>query len=191
MGDAVQSKIITSEQFAAMPDFDAPYVELIEGEIIMAGGASNSHQGRSLDLIRFLLNNVRGGTLRFAPMSVRIDEMNTFEPDIFWIAPDSPRCALLNDHLWSGAPDLVIEILTPSTARRDRDQKYRAYERAGVREYWLVESEADFLEVYLLRDGKFARLGVYGCGEAFESPALGIAVSVDALFGRAEDVKPG
>jgi hypothetical protein len=67
MGDAVQSKIITSEQFAAMPDFDAPYVELIEGEIVMAGGASNSHQGRSLDLIRFLLNNVRGGTLRFAP----------------------------------------------------------------------------------------------------------------------------
>jgi Uma2 family endonuclease len=191
MGDAVQPRIITSEQFAPMPDFDAPYVELIEGEIIMVGGASFAHQRRSWHMSLYLGTAITRGTWVAAPMSVRVDEMNTFAPDIFWIAPDSPRCTLLNDPLWSGAPDLVIEILSSSTARRDRDQKYRAYERAGVRECWLVKSEADFLEVSLLNDGKCARLGVCGGGEAFEPPALGIAVLVDALFGRAEAEKAG
>ncbi len=187
----VQTRRISADEFATMPDFDAPYAELIEGEIVLAGGASDSHQGKSLDLVRFLSANVQQGTLRFAPLSVRLDEINLFEPDIFWIAPDNTRCALLDERTWSGAPDLVIEILSPSTARRDRDQKYRAYESADVREYWMVEPDADFLEVYLLEDGKFHRLGVYGFGETFESPVLGIAVPVDSLFRREESVKTG
>lgn len=184
-----QTRRITADEFAAMPDFDTPYAELIEGEIVLAGGASFSHQRRSWDMTLFLGTTITKGIWIAALMAVKLSQFAMVEPDIFWIAPDNTRCVLLDERTWGGAPDLVIEILSPSTARRDRDQKYRAYESAGVREYWMVEPDADFLEVYLLKDGKFDRLGVYGFGETFESPVLGIAVPVDSLFGRSEQKK--
>lgn len=178
----VQTRLITSEEFAAMPEIDAAYVELIEGEIIVAGGASFPHQMRSWNMILFLGTHITTGTWLAAPMAVRFSERSTFEPDMFWIAPDNTACALLDERTWGGAPDLVIEILSPSTARRDRDHKFRVYEASGVREYWLVEPEADFLEIYTLQQGKYARQGVYGVGEAFASGVLGIQVDVNALF---------
>ncbi len=60
-----------------------------------------------------------------------------------------------------GAPDLVVEVLSLSTARNDRGKKFRAYERAGVREYWIVDPKKKSVEVYLLQDGKFEIDNIY------------------------------
>jgi Uma2 family endonuclease len=76
----------------------------------------------------------------------------------------------------------VIEILSPSTARRDRGVKFDVYERHGVREYWLTDPEAQFVEVYRHEGGAFRRQGLYGADEAFPSAVLGIEVKGEALF---------
>ena len=94
------------------------------------------------------------------------------QPDVIWIGPES-RCQAVGDQYWHGTPDLVVEVLSPSTAVRDRGYKFDLYERHGVREYWLVEPEGRFLEVYVLEDGRFVRRGLYQEVDDFTSPVLG------------------
>ncbi len=78
---------------------------------------------------------------------------------------DNSRCRLGEDGYWYGAPNLVIDVLSPGIARRNRAVKFWLYKRAGVREYWLID--VDYVEVYRLVDSKFERVGVFGEGEAF------------------------
>ncbi len=82
-----------------------------------------------------------------------------------------------------GAPDLVVEILSPSSVERDRTLKRRLYARHGVREYWIVDTDARAATVLLLRDGGFETAATYGEGETLKSPTLpGFALDVAALF---------
>mgnify|MGYP002403685754 CR=1 FL=1 len=79
---------------------------------------------------------------------------------------------------------MVVEIISPSNERYDRDVKYHLYERNGVREYWIIEPEAAYIEVYRLNAGKFERAGFYGKGETLTSLTLnGAAINMDAVFG--------
>ena len=82
------------------------------------------------------------------------------------------------------APDLIIEVLSPATASDDRGLKYDLYEKNGVREYWLVDPDAHYVEVYVNRNGHFNRQGVFVEGKSFTSEVLGgRAIEVDRLFG--------
>ena len=82
-----------------------------------------------------------------------------------------------------GAPDLVVEILSPSSVERDRTLKRALYARHGVREYWIVDTEARTVAVLLLRNGGFETAGTYGEGETLTSPTLpGFALEVADLF---------
>jgi Uma2 family endonuclease len=181
---SIHTPLITADEFALLPDSDgASYVELIEGEVIVEGGAADIHQMRLLRMMSHFLPRVKTGTWRIAPLSVRLDDHNVFEPDIFWISPDNTRCTLIDPRTWRGAPDLVIEILSPSTQRRDRDKKFHVYESSGVTEYWLVDPIDDFLEVYRLNDqAKYVRVATAGVGESFESRVLALTIDVDLLF---------
>lgn len=172
----------TLEEYMALPESNR-IIEYIDGEIIMTAEPLDEHQGTSVQLILFIMLLVKAGTLRHAPSGLRAVN-NVFEPDIFWISPENTTCQLEpNGRIWIGAPDLVIEILSPSTAYRDRGIKYLAYEAIGVREYWLVDPEARFVEVYRLEDSTYKRLGIFQIGETFTSNALNSAtVSVDELF---------
>ncbi len=80
-----------------------------------------------------------------------------------------------------GAPDLVIEVLSPGTARRDKKDKFSLYEKHGVREYWIIDPSEKLLEVWQLRDGRFSRLDVFGPGDPFTSLLLG-PIDVKALL---------
>jgi Uma2 family endonuclease len=83
-----------------------------------------------------------------------------------------------------GPPDLIVEILSPSTEARDRKAKYSLYERHGVREYWMVNPDERFIEVYTLADGTYKRAGVFVAGEdaEFASPLLGKPVALAGIF---------
>jgi Uma2 family endonuclease len=87
---------------------------------------------------------------------------------------------------FTGAPDLIVEVLSPSTARTDRLVKFGAYERAGVREYWLVDPRTRSVEVYALsEDGTYDMAGQYTPGETVTSTMLSdLALPVDDLFAR-------
>jgi Uma2 family endonuclease len=102
---------------------------------------------------------------------------------VFWISPENTRCTLVDGKYWHGAPDLVVEVLSSSTARRDRKEKLQLYQQYGVREYWLVDPDGEYVEVYRQEGEQLVKHGIWGPGESFTSPALSNrAVEISALF---------
>lgn len=99
-----------------------------------------------------------------------LDEWNVVQPELFWIAENS-LCRDAETH-FVGAPSLIVEVLSPSTAKRDKIQKFRLYEKCGVSEYWLVDIDELYIEVGSLKDDKYACIGRYTSDEVFVSPIL-------------------
>ncbi|MBC7813798.1 MAG: Uma2 family endonuclease [Burkholderiales bacterium] len=184
MTDATPTKTrMTLEEFKALPESNT-FVEFIDGEVIVSPAPKDPHQEASIDLMRFLIQCqcTDEGTLRSAPTDLHLGA-DVVQPDVFWVSGDSTNCILGQDGYWHGGPDLVIEILSPSTAKRDRGRKYRLYEQHGVREYWLLDTVADFIEVYHLENGRFVMQDIYGLDETFTSPVLSNAViDVNAIL---------
>ena len=138
-------------------------VELIDGEIYLMTPPVRKHQKISVELLRQLANYLDGKSCEVyaAPFGVRLfeqagddpEDVDTMvEPDLSVICdPDK-----LDDYGCKGAPDMVIEILSPTTRRHDRVLKMNLYQRAGVREYWLVDPDTETVLVFLLgEDGAY------------------------------------
>lgn len=180
MVEATQVRM-TSKEFLELPETNQ-IVELIDGEIIMPPAPEDAHQKVSGQTHLFLGRTIPGGELRYAPTDVYFDELNTVQPDIFWVSAENTSCHLMG-RLWSGAPDLVVEVLSLSTSHNDYRKKYNLYEKYGGREYWIVDPIAKFVDVYRLEGGQFVRQGVFEMGKSFVSAVLGgQTVSVDVLF---------
>lgn len=155
--------------------------ELIDGEVFVDAPTTN-HQillGRIFLTLHGLIPN---GILFLSPIDVVLGEGYIPQPDLVWVAEDS-QCVIDPKRLY-GPPDLVVEILSPSTEARDRKAKYGLYERHGVREYWMVNADERFVEVYTLADGTYKRVGVFVAGEdaEFTSPLLGKPVALAGIF---------
>jgi Uma2 family endonuclease len=178
---------MTAEAFLALPETNLP-TELIDGEMIMSPAPNLDHQdvvGDTNDVVRRLAKP-KGGKVYFAPTDVKFDDKNIVQPDIFWVAPDS-KCKPVGRKHFEGAPDLIVEILSPGTARRDKRTKFALYEKHGVREYWIVSAADKYVEVWQLNEaGKFGLFGTFGPGETFESPLLG-AVNMDEIFAAPQE----
>ena len=138
-------------------------VELIDGAPLMMAPPSRKHQEISGEIYRQLANLLRGKGCRVyaAPFGVRLFERaedgpedvdTVVEPDIAVICDP----AKLDKYGCRGAPDMVVEILSPSTQRQDRFTKFSLYQRAGVREYWIVDPENKFVQSFWLEDGRYA-----------------------------------
>ncbi|MCU0466717.1 MAG: Uma2 family endonuclease [Anaerolineae bacterium] len=162
---------LSLEAFLALPETQTP-TELFDGEMIVSPAPSYRHQKlltRLYDLLKRLAP--AGGEVLFAPIDVILGPGTVAQPDVLWIAPDSPRCTERDGRLY-GPPDLCVEVLSPSTARLDRTVKFTAYESAGVREYWVVEPTTETVEVWVLKEGEFNQQGVYRADQTFASPVL-------------------
>ena len=123
-------------------------IEIINGEAIMMAPPSRVHQEISTELVRQLANFLEGKRCKVypAPFGVRLFEVDGDAPDDVdtMVEPDiSVVCdkSKLDDHGCKGAPDMVVEVLSPSTQRHDRLVKLGLYKRAGVREYWIANPE--------------------------------------------------
>ncbi len=138
--------------------------EIIEGDAVMMAPPSRIHQEISGELFRQLANYLEGKECRVyaAPFAVRLfersgdtpeDVQTVVEPDISVVCSRDK----LDAHGCKGAPDLVIEVLSPSTRRHDRLVKLRLYQRAGVKEYWIADPETRSVMVFL-QDGDSLRL---------------------------------
>jgi Uma2 family endonuclease len=126
-----------------------PFAELIHGNIVMAPSPFRSHQRviqRIYQLIQNHLDQNPAGEAYLAPFDVHFGENDVLCPDLSFFS--SGRCHLLSDRGAEGAPDLVIEVLSPSTARRDRKDKREIYTLHGVRELWLVNTELETIEIF-------------------------------------------
>ncbi len=140
-------------------------IEIIGGETYMMAPPSRLHQEISVEIVRQLANFLEGKKCKVypAPFGVRLFEQDgdspedvdtMVEPDISVVCDKSK----LDKHGCKGAPDMIVEILSPSTRRHDRLVKLNLYQRAGVREFWIVDPENRSIMVFLLDDGGFLRL---------------------------------
>jgi Uma2 family endonuclease len=171
---------VTSEKFFEIADASDERFELIEGVITVMSSPYVIHQRILLALVLLLKPIIPNGNLFIAPLDVRLDNENVFQPDLMWVAQDS-KCTITEQRL-EGAPDLVVEILSPGTLRRDKIVKFLLYEKHGVREYWMIDPTGK-IEVWALQGKEFAYQGEFKAGESFVSPVLsGATVDVSAAF---------
>ena len=139
-------------------------VELIDGEVfMMAPAPARVHQEVSGELFRQLANYLLGKKCKVypAPFAVRLFEQDgdspedvdtMVEPDITVVCDPSK----LDERGCKGAPDMVVEILSPSTQRHDRFTKFSLYQRASVREYWIVDPDSKTAQSFILEDGHYS-----------------------------------
>lgn len=179
MTDQVQTRM-TAAEFLALPETNLP-TELINGELIAMPAPALLHQRALLRLIALLQSLITGGELFFAPVDVYLDDLNIVQSDALWITPNNTTCVSVEGKYLRGAPDLIVEVLSPGTARRDRRDKFRLYQKYGVRECWMLEPHEQFIEVWQLVNGKIILLDVFGPDEVVTSPLLG-SVRVQAIF---------
>jgi Uma2 family endonuclease len=158
------------------------FVQLINGEIVHTL-ATDPHQLIGGSIYTVLKVRLGRDRVRIAPVNVYLDDDNYIEPDVFYTGGDDASCTLKEGKFWHGAPALIVEVVSPSSIRYDRVEKFDLYEKHGVREYWIVEPVALTIEVYALENGVYRRVGGFGAGGSFTSPLLDATFNVDELFG--------
>jgi Uma2 family endonuclease len=111
---------------------------------------------------------------------VVLDDENGLQPDLVYVSRE--RAGIITERGIEGAPDLVIEILSPSTAKRDRGIKMRRYAAAGVPHYWIVDPRTRTLEAYRLGEQGYVQTGLYGPGSVFRPDLFpGLEIPIDEL----------
>ena len=179
---AIEKKKYTYEDYLKTPE-DKRY-ELIEGELFMTPSPITNHQrisGRiEFELRKFVSENALGEVFD-APYDVYLDNENVVQPDILFVSKD--RLSVIGDKNIQGFPDLVIEILSESTAYRDLIQKKKLYAKYGVREYWIVVPEEKTVDVYILKDSSFLLHKTYSKDDKLESLILsGLKIDLNSIF---------
>ncbi len=153
-------KKLTYKEFRALEfdDNDFSRYELINGEIVKKSSPSLQHQRISRKLVvaidNYLTTNPIGEVFA-APLDVVLEEHEAPQPDIFFVSKD--RDFVLNEAegVVIGTPDLIVEIISPTSVRRDRYDKKELYERYGVREYWLVDPQNRSIEVFAFINNRY------------------------------------
>ena len=173
----------TYEDYRNTPD-DERY-ELLDGELIMAPAPNLGHQDVDAKLgwrlMRFVEQRNLGKTFS-APCDVVLSNTHVVQPDLLFISRDQEHILLGGDNV-RGAPDLVVEILSPSTATRDKTLKRALYAKHGVGEYWLADPDSRTVTVMVPGGDGFEVAGVYGKGQTLISPMLeGFTVNLDEIF---------
>ena len=175
----------TYADYARLPD-DGMRYEVIRGELFMSPAPRPLHQVVitliSYFLVEFLRVN-RLGKSFVSPIDVVLPQQlgDPVQPDIVFIANE--RLSIVGELNIQGAPDLVMEVLSPSNPEYDRTLKYEIYAEAGVPEYWIVDPHERTIEVFALRDGGYEQLGRYGEGETARSELLdGFTAAIDEII---------
>ena len=175
----------TYEDYRRTPDDER--FELLNGELVVVPAPRTDHQRVVIELATRLHRFVedRGlGVVLPAPCDVVLSDADVVQPDLLFVATE--RAHIILPENVRGAPDLVVEVLSPSTAERDRTLKRTLFAKHGVREYWQVDPGARTVTVLRLAGADFEVDGVYGKGETVASPSLtGLDVPLDRLFGSA------
>ena len=158
--------------------------ELLDGDLVTIATPGELHQSVSAQLgwrlVQFASEN-NSGRVYHAPFDVVLSDTDVVQPDLLFISNE--RDHIITPENIQGAPDLVVEVLSPSTATRDRTFKRTLYARHGVKEYWMVDTTAIDVTVLLLGNRGFEVADVYGGSEALTSPLLpGFRFNLDDIF---------
>lgn len=160
---------LLAEDIFEMPD-DGNLYEVIDGELAVIYAPTWEHQRVLLRLARRLgdfVDDRRLGELATAPLGVLLDTHTALQPDLVFVSAE--RLHAITARGVEGLPDLVGEILSPSTAARDRGVKARRYARAGIPHYWIVDPQIRTIETYRLAEDRYELVAAFGPGETLRT----------------------
>ena len=167
-----------------MKTSDDERYELLNGELIMSPSPKEIHQDISGNLyfrLRAFVRERSLGKVYFSPFDVVLSDTDVVQPDLLFVSNE--RADIITADNIQGAPDLVVEILSPATAERDRTVKLDLYAQHGVKEYWIVDPDAKTVKVLLRGESRFEVSGIYGEGQSLRSPTLaGFSVALEEIF---------
>ena len=158
--------------------------EIIEGRAYAMSPAPNPRHQRVLwNLTAFFdrqRDKLRGCSAFFAPTDVVLDERNVVQPDLFVVCDPEK----ITEENISGAPDLIIEVVSPSTEVKDKREKRLLYERFGVREYLIVypEPERSYVELYVLREGCYGAPKIFYWDETLKFETFDLEIPLWEIF---------
>jgi Uma2 family endonuclease len=151
--------LLTYSDYAALPD-DGRRYELHHGELSVTPAPGTRHQGAIVNLITLLNEHVKSrslGKVFVAPTDCILSNVTVVQPDVLYVA--TGRLAIISERGIEGAPTLVVEVLSPSTAHIDRDRKMKLYADHGVPYYWIADPESRSVEAYTLTGTAYALAG--------------------------------
>ncbi|HLC16495.1 MAG TPA: Uma2 family endonuclease [Thermodesulfovibrionia bacterium] len=163
----------TYDDYVRLPDNGIRY-EVIEGNLYMTPAPRTKHQlavARLHGCFWDYLKEHHEGEVYFSPIDLIIPGFATpVQPDLLFISKEHPD--IVQENFIEGVPDLLIEVLSPGNPMHNRRTKYDIYARAGVREYWIVDTDASKIEVYVLRGQAYALLKSFSADESACSEVL-------------------
>lgn len=180
--DRVKEQLVTYDVYAAMPE-DGHRYEIFDGVLeMMSPGPSNVHQGIGLELSYLLMQSCKSDyVIRTAPLDVILSETNVLQPDVVMV--HRSRMDIVTMRGIEGPPDLVVEVLSPGSRKRDRVRKLPIYAKHGVPEYWIVDPSARTLERLVLADGAYEIVDVFEEDDVVASEKLPcVSFKVSELF---------
>ena len=173
---------LTYQDYAKTPEGEI--WELIDGEKFMPPSPGAAHQKIDMRLgsrLHSFVDDRNLGEVYSAPFDVVLSDLDVVQPDLLFVSRE--RLHIVTAANVRGAPDLVVEIRSPSTAGRDWTTKRGLYARYGVKEYWVVDPDARRVWVMLLNDDGLEEVDSYGMGDVLTSPTLeGLSIAMSDIF---------
>lgn len=162
---------------------EEPRYEIVEGiRYELKPAPTVTHQQIS-GLLHIMLYQTchTNGTILYSPIDVYLDDENQFQPDLVYILHENAE--IIKEKRIEGAPDLVVEILSPSTSTNDKIRKKRQFERHGVKEYWIVDPVHRTVDQFFLTNRKFELYDTFGISGRMTSPLFScIDIDMNRLF---------
>lgn len=180
--EAIRDRIWTYEDYLKLPD-DGKRYEIIDGVLYVAPSPRTAHQVLvgSLHIALAQLQATGQGLALVAPLDVRMPGTDPVQPDLMFIGTE--QSAIIKPKCIQGVPKLLIELLSPSTARLDRVVKLNKYATCGVPHYWIGDPSQRTLELFRLENNAYVIQAALGPGDRFEHPDFsGLVLDIDALF---------
>ena len=165
-------------------------IEFIDGEVVLHSPARNRHldiTGNIFQLLKTFVTIHGMGQVK-SEKCLCVFPRNDYEPDVVFFGPDK-SAILTPDTMKFPVPDLAVEVLSQSTAARDRGVKFEDFSSNGVAEYWIIDADEAIVEQYLLENGEYRLALKSGTGLLKSRVIDGFAINIEAIFNEKENIQ--
>lgn len=179
----VTPKLVTYDDYVALPD-DGQRYEIVNGELFVTPATSIRHQEiitKLLVLVGSYVSKHRLGVLLTAPTDVVLSMIDTVQPDVLFVSESRLKLVATNNVV--AIPDLIIEVVSPSSAQRDRGEKWKLYQKYELPEHWVVDPDSKTIDFFSYFDNHLNLVETLGSGQQLRSCQIeGLVINVSEVF---------